>query len=71
MLAEAGIDTDAALGAYLAERETWDALLARNSAQAAALELQGTPAFIIGTRLYPGALGEAGLWQAIAQARQA
>lgn len=71
VLGDGGIDTDAAQAAYRAERATWDGLLARNSAQAAALGLQGTPAFIIGVTLYPGALGEAGLRQAIASARQA
>ena len=71
VLADGGVDTRAALAAYRADRDRWDGLLSRNAAQAAALNLQGTPAFIIGATLYPGALGEAGLRQAIAHARQA
>lgn len=70
VLTEGGIDIDAALAAYRAERDKWDGLLNRNAAQAAALALGGTPAFIIGTRLYSGALGDAGLRAAIAEARQ-
>lgn len=66
-----GIDTDAALAAYRAERGKWDGLLGRNSAQAAELGLQGTPAFIIGARIHPGALDETRLRSAIAEARRA
>lgn len=69
-LAGGGTNTDAALAAYRAERGKWDGLLARNAAQAAALGLGGTPAFIIGTTLYSGALGKARLRAAIAEARQ-
>ncbi len=71
VLTDAGIDTGAALAAYRADRDKWDGLLTRNAAQAAALNLQGTPAFIIGPAIHPGALGEAGLRQAITHARQA
>lgn len=71
VLADAGIDTEKSLDAYRAERDKWDGLLARNSAQAAALGLQGTPAFIIGTTIYPGALDETRLRRAIDQARRA
>lgn len=66
-----GIDTDAALAAYRADRGKWDGLLARNGRQAAELGLQGTPAFIIGARIYPGALDETRLRGAIAEARRA
>lgn len=46
-----------------------DALLERNNEQAEALELQGTPAFIIGTYLSEGGLDYEGLKAAIHQAR--
>lgn len=71
VLRDGGLDTDAALAAYRAERGKWDGLLARNGRQAAELGLQGTPAFIIGERIYPGALDETRLRAAIAEARQA
>lgn len=70
VLGDGGIDVDAALKAYRADRGKWDGLLARNSAQAAELGLQGTPAFIIGSRIYPGALDETRLRGAIAEARR-
>lgn len=70
VLTESGIDTDAALTAYRAERDKWDGLLARNSAQAASLGLRGTPAFIIGATLHAGALDETRLRDAIAGARR-
>lgn len=71
VLRDGGIDTDAALAAYRAERGKWDGLLGRNSAQAAELGLQGTPAFIIGMAVHAGALDEARLRSAIAEARRA
>jgi len=70
VLGDGGIDTGAALAAYRAERDKWDGLLSRNAAQAAELGLRGTPAFIIGARIYPGALDETRLRSAIAAARQ-
>lgn len=70
VLADGGIDSDAALTAYRADRGRWDGLMARNSAQAAELGLRGTPAFIIGRRIYPGALDETRLRGAIAEARR-
>jgi len=71
VLVAGGIDTRDALKAYRVDRDKWDQLLARNSAQAAELRLAGTPAFIIGRTLYPGALDEARLRAAIAEARGA
>lgn len=47
-----------------------DALLARTSEQAPAIGLQGTPAFIIGAYLAPGALDLATLRKAVAEARR-
>ena len=47
-----------------------DALIARTSEQAPAIGLQGTPAFIIGAYLVPGALDLATLRKAVAEARR-
>lgn len=68
-LAAAGLDPAAMLAAYRQDRERWDGLMGRNSRQAAALGLQGTPAFIIGQSLLPGALDRDRLRAAIAAAR--
>lgn len=67
----AGVDPDAALQAYKANRARWDGFMTRNSQQAAAFGLRGTPAFIIGTRIYAGALDERALVVAVAEARSA
>lgn len=69
VLTEAGLDPAAMLAAYEADRGTWDGLMGRNARQAAALGLQGTPGFIIGQRLYAGALDAGRLRMAIAEAR--
>ncbi|AXC49541.1 DsbA family protein [Paracoccus suum] len=71
VLRDGGIDPDASLAAYRADRGKWDGLLSRNSAQAGELGLQGTPAFIVGAKIYPGALDETGLRAIIADARAA
>lgn len=71
VLGDAGIDVAAAQDAYRADRDKWDGFLARNAAQAAQLGLRGTPAFIIGRTIYPGALDAATLRGAISQARDA
>lgn len=68
-LSRAGLDTDALLASYRADRGRWDGLIGRNGAQAAALGLQGTPAFIIGFSIHAGALDRAQLRAAIADAR--
>lgn len=68
-LTAAGLDPAAMLAAYRQDRERWDGLMSRNSRQAAALGLQGTPAFIIGQSLLPGALDHDRLRAAIAAAR--
>lgn len=68
-LAEAGLDVAALDAAYGKNRDKWDGLLTRNGAQAAAFQLRGTPAFIIGTVIYPGAMDKAGLENAVAMAR--
>lgn len=68
-LTEAGLDVAALDAAYGENRDKWDGLITRNGAQAAAFQLRGTPAFIIGTVIYPGAMDKAGLENAIAMAR--
>lgn len=68
-LTGAGLDPDALMASYARGRAQWDGLLSRNSHQAAVLGLQGTPAFIIGQQLLPGALDRTQLRTAIAQAR--
>lgn len=70
VLTEAGIDVAAAQEAYRAARDKWDGLLARNASQAAQMGLRGTPAFIIGRAIYPGALDAATLQGAISEARK-
>lgn len=68
-LTAAGLDPAAMLATYRQDRARWDGLMARNGQQAAALGLQGTPAFIIGQSLLPGALDRDRLRAAIAAAR--
>lgn len=68
-LEAAGVAPGAALEAYQANRERWDGFMTRNGQQAAAFGFRGTPAFIIGTRSYSGALDEHTLSAAVAQAR--
>ena len=68
-LTGAGLDPAVMLEAYRQNRRTWDGLMGRNSQQAAALGLQGTPAFIIGRGLHAGALDRDRLRRAIAEAR--
>lgn len=69
-LDNAGVDTDAAWHSYRADRDRWDGLLSRNAAQAAELGLGGTPGFIIGRALYPGAIGADVIRHAVAEARR-
>lgn len=68
-LKKAGLDPEELDAAYRSERSKWDGLMARNSSQATQLGLQGTPAFIIGTTIYPGAMDRAALDEAIAASR--
>lgn len=65
----AGLSPETLLAGYRRHRSRLDGLITRNSRQAAAFGLSGTPAFIIGTVIYPGALNAADLASAIAQAR--
>ncbi|WP_108482749.1 DsbA family protein [Oceaniglobus ichthyenteri] len=68
-LETAGLDLGELDGAYRANRGQWDGLMARNDFQAAQLGLRGTPAYIIGTTIYPGTMNRAELKEAIANAR--
>lgn len=68
-LQKAGLDVARLDAAYRANRATWDGLMTRNSFQAEQLGLQGTPAFIIGTTIFPGAMDRKALLEAIATSR--
>ena len=69
MIPSKNLNPDELDAAYRADRSKWDGLMARNSSQAEQLRLQGTPAFIIGTTIYPGAMDRAALDEAIAASR--
>jgi protein-disulfide isomerase len=47
----------------------WDALLERNRALADVLAISGTPGFIVGSGLQPGAISLDGLKELVAKAR--
>lgn len=68
-LEKAGFDVAALDQAYRGDRGKWDGLMRRNSEQATLIGLQGTPAFIIGTTLYPGGMDAAALKEAVDLAR--
>ncbi|PTE22322.1 disulfide bond formation protein DsbA [Cereibacter changlensis JA139] len=71
LLTGAGVDLAAAGAAYEAESARWDALLQRNDAQASAFGFMGTPAYIIGMTMFPGAIDRDTLREAIRAARGA
>lgn len=66
----AGIDIDAATAAFSKSADKWNAYLGRNTRQADSFGLAGTPAFIIGQTLYPGAMSKDQLNEAIKTARR-
>ncbi|MFX0546374.1 DsbA family protein [Roseovarius sp. S1116L3] len=68
-LQEASLDPARLDSAYRDNRNKWDGLLMRNSAQATQLGLQGTPAFIVGRATYPGSMDRAALHEAVANSR--
>jgi len=68
-LETAGLDPTELNAAYRANRDKWDGLLSRNSFQATQLGLQGTPAFIIGSTIYPGSMDRQALREAIEGSR--
>ncbi|MDO9526590.1 MAG: DsbA family protein [Gemmobacter sp.] len=65
----AGIDIEAATAAFTDASDKWNAYLGRNMWQADSFGLAGTPAYIIGQTLYPGALMKDVLDEAIRTAR--
>lgn len=69
VLTEVGLDPDALMASYREDLGRWDGLIGRNRAQAAALGLQGTPAFIVGYSIHAKALDSAQLRAAFADAR--
>lgn len=70
VLAESGIDR-ARLDADVAnDTAAFDALVARNGQQAEAFGFPGTPAYVIGSFVFPGVLDAGGFKQAIADARR-
>jgi len=71
ILADAGIDLDRAKHDLVANGKAIDAMLARNNAQAEALNFRGTPSFIVGKFRVPGALTIEQFEQVIADARKA
>lgn len=68
-LSKAGLDPSALLAAFKKDMDRVDGILARNMDQANAFGFGGTPAFIIGTRIYHGAMDRQALLDAIAAAR--
>ncbi|WP_173931767.1 DsbA family protein [Chelativorans sp. Marseille-P2723] len=69
-IAGAGLDPKALWEAFRKDMERVDGIIARNMDQANAFGFGGTPAFIVGTRIYHGAMDRQGLIDAIAAARQ-
>jgi len=68
-LSKAGLDPSALLAAFRKDMDRVDGILARNMDQANAFGFGGTPAFIIGNRIYQGAMDRQALLEAIAAAR--
>lgn len=68
-LMAAGLDPQEMLRGYKAKSQHVDAILQRNGDQALGFSLSGTPAFVIGRRVYGGVLDRKGLEQAVAEAR--
>lgn len=69
-IAAAGVDRARLDADMAAETAAFDALVARNGAQAEAFGFPGTPAFVIGSFVFPGVLDADGFRQAIADARR-
>ncbi|MBR3372325.1 MAG: DsbA family protein [Rhodobacteraceae bacterium] len=65
----AGLQPRTLQAGYRQDRSRLDGLIARNSRQAAGFGLSGTPAFIIGTVIYAGAMNAGDLANAIQDAR--
>ncbi|MHC9235005.1 DsbA family protein [Pseudooceanicola sp. 502str34] len=65
------VPVEDANNSFYAERRKWERLLSRNDQQATALGFRGTPSFVIGQVLYPGAIDRDTLLSAIRAARAA
>ena len=68
-LATVGLDQKTLNAAYSRDKDRINALLTRNSGQAESFDLMGTPAYVIGTTLYPGVLTPSNMKTAVAMAR--
>lgn len=69
-IAAAGLDRARLDADIKADTSAFDALVARNGAQAEGFGFPGTPAFVIGSFVFPGVLDADGFRQAIADARR-
>lgn len=69
-LTGAGLSMDEIAASVNKHTSKISGLLDRNYAQATAFNFAGTPAYVIGSSLYPGVLDEDGLVDAIKRARQ-
>ncbi len=69
-LRKAGLDPQAMNAAYGKDRARVDALIERNGVQAENFNLMGTPAYIVGTTLFPGVMDVADMKRAVAEARR-
>ena len=69
VLAKAGFDPTALVEAYRKDSARVDAIVARNMDQANAFTFNGTPSFIIGTKIFHGAMDAKALTEAVAEAR--
>ncbi|MGF0539183.1 DsbA family protein [Agrobacterium sp. ES01] len=70
-LESAGVDMDAVAAAVNANSGKISGLLDRNYQQAVGLRFRGTPSFIIGTTVYPGAMDRDAMKRAVEAARKA
>lgn len=70
VLSKSGIDRNRLEADASADTAAFDALVARNGAQAEAFGFPGTPAYVIGSFVFPGVLDAGGFRQAIADARR-
>lgn len=69
-VASVGLDARRLAADIEADRAAFDAMIDRNDQQARAFGFPGTPAFVIGSFVFPGVLDENGFRQAIADVRR-
>ena len=70
VLKNAGLDPQTLLASFKKDQDRIDGILARNMDQANAFGFGGTPAFLVNTRVYHGAMDKQALRDAIAAARE-